>query len=115
MAPYQHVHVGLVHSKHSDHGDHGESTIVHAHPYSVSFPTGPKDGPTAEHSHKAHASIALDTFTTLVHGLLFFFFQPQSSVRIFAPSEAAVSFEITEPCGHDPPCIESTVPRAPPV
>jgi hypothetical protein len=112
MAPYQHVHVGLAHKK---HGEHDESTIVHSHPYAVSLPTSTKDGPAAEHSHKAHASIALDTFTTLAHGVLFLLFQPQSSVQILAPPESAVCVEITEPCGHDPPGVESTVPRAPPV
>src|SRR5689334_8124857 len=112
MAPYQHVHIGLAHKKHSEHD---ESTIVHSHPYAVSIPANSNDGTSAGHSHKAHASIALDTFTTLAHGVLFLFFQPQSSVQIFAPSESAVFVEITEPRGHDPPGVETTVPRAPPV
>src|ERR1700730_2884823 len=60
-------------------------------------------------------SIALDTFTTLAQGVLFLFFQPESPVRISDTTKSAVRIEVTEPCGHDPPCIENTVPRAPPV
>src|SRR5205807_955205 len=41
-------------------------------------------------------------------------FQPESPVHIFAPAESFVWVEVTEPCGHDPPCIENTIPRAPP-
>ena len=111
MAPYQHIHVRPGHEK---HGDHNESTIVHAHPYSVSVPSR-NDGLTVEHSHKPHASIALDTFTTLAQAVLFIFFQPESRVEILAPAESAVWVEVTEPCGHDPPCTEKKVPRAPPV
>lgn len=112
MAPYQHVHVGLGRKK---HGDHDGSTIVHAHPYAISVPTSQKDGPAVERSHGPHASMALDTFTTLAQGALSLFYEPESPVRLFAPAESAVWVEITEPCGHDPPCIPNTVPRAPPV
>jgi hypothetical protein len=109
MAPYQHVHIGSGHEKHA------ESTLVHAHPYAISFSINSDDGPEVEHSHKPHASLALDTFTTLAQGIPLLFFQPESTVRIFAPAESFVWAEVTEPCGHDPPCIENTVPRAPPV
>jgi hypothetical protein len=109
MAPYQHVHIGLGHEKHND------STIVHAHPYAISFPLNSDDVPAVGHSHKPHASIALDTFTTLTQGVLFLFFQPESPVRISDAAKSAVRIEVTEPCGHDPPCIENTAPRAPPV
>ena len=112
MAPYQHVHLGAGHNKHRDHQ---ESTIVHAHPYAISVPTSRNDAPGLAHSHQPHASIALDTFTTLAQGVLFLFFQPESPVRISDTTKSAVRIEVTEPCGHDPPCIENTVPRAPPV
>src|SRR5437870_368431 len=111
MAPYQHVHVGPGHGKHRDHG---ESTVVHAHPYAVSVPSR-NDGPAIQHSHEPHASVALDTFTTLAQAALSIFFQPESRVEIPAPAESDVWVEVTEPCGHDPPCIENSVPRAPPL
>ena len=111
MAPYQHVHIG---SGHERHGNHAEATIVHAHPYAISFSINPDNGPAVGHSHKPHASLALDTFTTLAQGIPFLFFQPESPVHIFAPAESFVWVEVTEPCGHDPPCIENTIPRAPP-
>src|SRR5690348_12645007 len=81
MAPYQHVHIGVGHEKHS------ESTLVHAHPYAISFSINPTDGPAVAHSHKPHASLSLDTFTTLAQGIPFLFFQPESPVHIFAPVE----------------------------
>jgi hypothetical protein len=112
MAPYQHVHIGLGHDRHEDHH---ESTLVHAHPYALSVPLNQNDGSAVEHSHKLHASVALDTFTTLAKGVLFLFLQPESPVQIFAPAESAVWVEVTEPCGHDPPCIGNSAPRAPPV
>src|SRR5205807_10504211 len=87
MASYQHVHVG---SGHERHGNHAESTIVHAHPYAISFSINPDNGPAVGHSHKPHASLALDTFTTLAQGIPFLFFQPESPVHIFAPAESFV-------------------------
>lgn len=112
IAPYQHVHVGPVHQKHSDGN---EATIVHAHPYAISVPANRSDEPTIQHSHKAHSSIALDTFTTVAQGAISLLFQPESRVQISAPIESVVWVEITEPCGHDPPCTKNTVPRAPPL
>ena len=109
MAPYQHVHIGSGHEKQA------ESTLVHAHPYAISLPEEPDDGAALGHSHKPHASVALDTFTTLAQGIAFLFLQPESPVQIFAPAESFVWVEVTEPCGHDPPCLENTIPRAPPL
>lgn len=112
MAPYQHVHVGSGHDKHRDND---ESTIVHAHPYVVSVHVNPDDGPAVGRSHKPHVSVALDTFTTLAGGVPFLFFQPDSPVQIFAPAKSFAWIEVTEPCGHDPPCTNIRASRAPPV
>jgi hypothetical protein len=109
MAPYQHVHIGSGHKKHA------ESTLVHAHPYAISLPEKPDHGAALGHSHKPHASVALDTFTTLAQGIAFLFLRPESPVQIFAPAESFVWVEVTEPRGHDPPCLENTIPRAPPL
>ncbi len=112
MSPYQHVHVG---SGRERHGDHHESTFVHAHPYAYSLPLNQDHGSALGHSHRPHASVALDTFTTMAQGVLFLFFQPEPLVQIFAPCVSPVLVEVTEPCGHDPPSTESRIPRAPPV
>ena len=74
MAPYQHVHLGSGHAK---NGDHDNSPIVHAHPYAVSLPIHSTDGPAVERSRKTHSSVALDTFTTLIHGMPLLFFRPE--------------------------------------
>jgi hypothetical protein len=113
MAPYQHVHLGRSHEKHEDNNE--SAAIVHAHPYAVSVPISRNDRPAVGHSHKPHASIALDTFTTLAQGVLFLFFPPASPVPIVAAAKSVVWVELTEPCAHDPPCLENSVPRAPPV
>ena len=109
MAPYQHVHVG------SGHGDHHESTFVHSHFYGVSVPINRRPGPTVEHSHEGHRSVALDTFTTFSQTAPVLIFQAEFSVRTFDPAQSDVWVEIIEPCGHDPPRVENTTPRAPPV
>jgi hypothetical protein len=112
MLPYQHVHLGSGHAK---NGDHDDPAIVHIHPYAISLPIHSTDGPAVERARKAHASVALDTFTTLIHGMPLLFFRPESSATILAPTKSLVGIEVPEPCGHDPPCIENAVPRAPPV
>jgi hypothetical protein len=112
MAPYQHVHLG---TGHEGHGDHGESTVVHAHPYAISVPISGDSRPEVEHAHKAHASVSLDTFATLPQTALFLFCHPELPVRIVVPVESTVWVEIIEACGHDPPCFENTIPRAPPI
>ena len=109
MLPYQHVHFGSGHVK---NGDHGDSTIVHVHPYAISLPIHSTDGPAVERSRKVHSSVALDTFTTLIHGMPLLFFRPESSTTILAPTKSLICIEVPEPCGHDPPFTGNAVPRA---
>jgi len=111
VAPYQHVHVS---EQHHEHSHHDEAAIVHAHPYGFSLPESHNDEPAFEHSHKPHVSVALDTFSTLAQGVLTLVFVPESTVAVFAPAQLAVWVEITEQCGHDPPCIGDAPSRAPP-
>jgi hypothetical protein len=112
MAPYQHVHPK---TGHEERGDQHESTVVHAHFFAVSVPISPNSEPVLDHAHKDHTSVSLDTFRTFPQSAPLLFFQPELPVRVFVPTESAVRVEIIEPCGHDPPCVENTVPRAPPV
>jgi hypothetical protein len=112
MLPYQHVHLGSGHAK---NGGRGDSTIVHVHPYAISLPIHSTGRPAVERSHKEHPSVALDTFTTLIHGMPLLFFRPESSTAILAPTKLLICIEVPEPRGHDPPRIENAVPRAPPV
>jgi len=112
MAPFQHVHPG---SGHDEHHHHHESTVVHAHFFAVSVPAAPRSDPSFDHTHKGHASISLDTYRTLPQVAHLPLFQPELTAHVFAVAESAVPIEVIEPCGHDPPCVENTVPRAPPL
>jgi|HubBroStandDraft_4_1064222.scaffolds.fasta_scaffold651844_1 hypothetical protein len=112
LAPYQHIHPG------EGPGNH-HSAVVHTHfnppLVRLSRRSGSDLGPAFNGLHKPHASVSLETFTTLPQMALYLFFQPVSVARIFVPSESDVLAEIIEPCGHDPPGVENTAPRAPPL
>ncbi len=105
LAPFQHVHTG-----------HGSGT-VHAHFYRFHG-----DG-HAEEPHKSpaldsdddHASArSLDTFTLVLKAGLSPFVPPPERVLLFVPSETFQPVEVIEECGHDPPCVDRSIPRAPP-
>jgi hypothetical protein len=114
MAPYQHVHLAANHREDDDH-DHDDAAVVHAHFYGVTAPISGSGEASLEDSHGDHVSRSLDTFTTMPQAGLSAIARPESRIFAFPPSALVVGFvEITEPCGHDPPFLESCVPRAPP-
>ncbi len=109
MAPYQHIH------PEAGHGSHHGSPVVHTHFIPVSVPISRRPGQALNGLHKAHASVSLETFTTLAPIALHLFFQQESSAPIFVPAQSYVLVEIIDPCGHDPPGVTVKTPRAPPV
>ena len=115
MAPFQHVHIAPGHQKGSDH-DHAETTIVHTHFDAESGPLSRNDRASFRDSHADHASRPLDTFTTIPQAGFSEFLLPESRIPFFAPADLFVGvIEVTEPCGHDPPFLEFSSPRGPPV
>ena len=115
MAPYQHVHLVTSHEEGTGH-DHDDAAVVHAHFYAISVPISRNGGPSLKDSHGDHVSRSLDTFTTMPQAGLSVFMRPESRILLFPPAELLAGVvEVTEPCGHDPPSLEFSVPRAPPV
>lgn len=114
LAPYQHVHLGTNRVAGADH-DHAD-VIVHTHFYVESIRINRSGGSNLKDSHGDHASQLLDIFTPLPQASLSEFALPELWLLLFPPSDLlAGSVEVTEPCGHDPPLLDFSVPRAPPV
>jgi len=115
MAPCQHVHLAASHEEGDSH-DHDDTAVVHAHFYAVSIPISRSSGSNLKDSRGDHVSRSLDTFTTMPQAGLSVFMRPESQILLFPPADLLVGVvEVTEPCGHDPPFLEFSVPRAPPV
>ena len=120
MAPYEHVHQGQGGGE-GTKGFHDHSVVVHVHPFlfshvhsdAVSVPRRRDDSATIESSAE-HASWSLNSFSLILHSALFLFFQPRSAVIPVISAESFTTIEIVEELGHDPPCIDRSVPRAPP-
>ena len=121
MAPYQHVHLHHASDREGnaahDH-QHGrdDAAVVHIHFYAFSDTAGSDGGTSVEGSRGSHVSVALDSFATLPHAGIPAFVKPQLQTLRFPPEESVAKMvEVIEPCGHDPPSLEFSSPRAPPV
>ena len=59
---------------------------------------------------------SLDTFTTIPQAGFQALMRPESRLLFFVREDVFVGVvEVTEPCGHDRPCVEFfSAPRAPP-
>jgi hypothetical protein len=113
MAPYQHVHLAASHSENANH--HHDDAVVHTHFYAVSVPTSRNSRASLDDSDGDHAR-SLDTFTAMPQVFFPAFTRPESRLLFFAPEDVFVGVvEATEPRGHDPPSLEFSAPRAPPV
>jgi hypothetical protein len=106
LAPFQHVHTGA---------DHDHSALVHAHFYSVALVRAKQHDPAIDDVDDDHAAVrSLDTFTLVLTTGFVPFIPPHGLVL---PLLAVVTFEPVEDVeqrGHDPPCIDRSIPRAPP-
>lgn len=109
-APFQHVHTGP---------DHDHSAIVHSHLYHFHIAERTADaarGPQlADFDEDDHAEAhSLDTFTIELGSALAPFALPRGPVLDFVPSDTFQPVEAVEQRGHDPPCVDRSIPRAPP-
>ena len=119
MAPYQHVHVRLA-GPHThpparhDHDDN-EAAFVHIHFVVLSLPWAPIEPPNLSGPADDHVARTLDTFNAVTHAGTPALALPVSRALVYAPSEFPQQFaELVEECGHDPPVLEFSIPRAPP-
>ena len=110
LAPFEHVHTG------SQSGtDHDHSGTIHAHFYSVPALRGDHHGQELQDSDDDHAAAwSLDTFTLELTAGLAPFVPSRALVLPFVPSPTFEPVEVVEECGHDPPCVDRSIPRAPP-
>ena len=109
LAPFQHVHTG------TGAGDHDHSELIHAHFHSFPASRGDHHGQELQDSDDDHAAAwSLDTFTLELTAGLAPFVPSRGLVLRFVPSVTFEPVEVVEECGHDPPCIDRSIPRAPP-
>ena len=109
--PHQHLHVV---ASHEGHAELGNSAIVHAHPHAVTAPPKEDNRVQGGVSRRGHAAWSLDSFAAMPHAVSCLFFGPESSLLVFAPPVIRTGVEVVQPCGHDPPDLAFSVPRAPP-
>lgn len=115
MAPYQHVHPSQHHG-HATSDDDDDSTLVHSHPsYAVSLASTGNEGTGARGSHDDQTEWSLDTFRSLQHSSTVFVFCQQPGIQLPALIESSRIVEFVRGRGHDPPGLESSTPRAPPI
>jgi hypothetical protein len=110
LAPFQHVHTGAS----GDH-DHDHAGLIHAHFYSVPVARGDHHGLEFDDADDDHAAArSLDTFTLVLTDGLAPFVPSRGLVLRFVPAVTFEPVEVVEECGHDPPCLDRSIPRAPP-
>jgi len=110
LAPFQHVHTG-----HGSGADHDHSPVVHAHFYGVGPVRGNQHGPAIDDMDDDHVAVkSLDTFTLVLTAGLTPFAPARGAVLPFLSAVTCEPVELVEQRGHDPPCIDRSVPRAPP-
>lgn len=117
-APFLHVHQSGRHEQ-DRLGSHDHETVIHAHvPEALDAHHG-RESEEANLSHGDHDAKPVTIFLTLQAKYLappFAGLQIESEVRL-APNPAVVATVLSEdhPSAHDPPHLDLTIPRAPPV
>jgi hypothetical protein len=106
LAPFEHVHSGT---------DHDHSGTIHAHFYTVHASVGERRGLQIVDSDDDHAAAwSLDTFTLVLTAGFAPFVPSCGLALLFVPSATFEPVEVVEECGHDPPGVDRSIPRAPP-
>jgi hypothetical protein len=112
VAPFEHVHPASTAS-------HDHPAIMHAHFYHVRHVATELRGAELlasdgddDDDHDAVWSV--DSFTLAITSLWAPFILPRRQVFIFDRTTTIAPVEIVEERGHDPPCVDRSIPRAPP-
>lgn len=111
MTPFQHVHFGID----DDHEGHHHSSVIHSHFLLVSVPVEASPGFHVTDVDPPHRGTSLDSFAIAIPATLTLLFRPESRVVVFAPVPYFGPVELVELRGHDPPSLDFSSPRAPPV
>lgn len=114
VAPFEHVHPGST-------AGHDHSAVMHAHFYSVHLhPAKIKVhgtellAPDTDDDDDHDAVWSVDNFTLVITGVSAPFVLPRWQTFTFAPTVAIAPVEEVEERGHGPPCVDPSIPRAPP-
>jgi hypothetical protein len=111
LAPFQHVHTGGA--------EHDDAGLIHAHFYThvESLPASRAEhrGAEIDDIDDDHVAVwSVDTFTLVLTAGFVPFVPSLIAVLLFVPSYTFQPVEIVEERGHDPPCVNRSIPRAPP-
>ena len=109
VAPFQHVHPG------GSGAGHEHSAIVHAHFYSVHSSSPQPSEPHIADADDDHDAVwSVDTFTLVLTAGLAPFVPIRGRILALVVPEVVAPVEVVEERGHDPPCVDRSIPRAPP-
>jgi hypothetical protein len=110
FAPFEHVHV-------DSEGAHAHSGEIHAHffpPHAAAhFTSGVQIGADDDDEHANARS--LDTFTLVLPNSLPLFTPRRAPAIPVSTVETAAPIAVVEERAHDPPCLDQSTPRAPPL
>ncbi|MBV9503669.1 MAG: hypothetical protein JO323_01550 [Acidobacteriia bacterium] len=106
LAPFQHVHTG--------DGDHDHAGLVHAHFYGGPIPQTGHGGRHFDDDDDHRAVWQVDAFTLVLTAGIAPFVPSRAPAILPIPSPTFEPVAVVEECGHDPPCADQIVPRAPP-
>jgi hypothetical protein len=107
VSPFQHVHPG---------SDHDHAATMHAHFYHIAPVQEEHQGPQLvdadDDDHDAVWSV--DSFTLVPTAALTLAIPARAAATFFVPPVPIAWVDVVEERGHDPPKIDSSIPRAPP-
>lgn len=110
LAPFQHVHTG-------PDGDHAHSGEIHSHFFSPHVAAHPESGVHIEaDDDDDHAEAQLlDTFTLVLPHAVAVCLPSRAPAMAAAPAQTTAPIAVVEERAHDPPSLDNSSPRAPPV
>jgi hypothetical protein len=107
VSPFQHIHPG---------SDHDHSATMHVHFYRVASTQEQHQAPrlvdSDDDDHDAVWSV--DSFTLVLGAALTLFIPSRAADAVFVRPAPIAWVDVVEECGHDPPQIDRSIPRAPP-
>jgi hypothetical protein len=110
FAPFQHVHT-------SPDGDHADAGEIHAHfflPHAIAQ-LAPGIHIEADDDDDHAQARSLDTFTLVLPDGLPLYLPSRAPAVAVDPSETAAPIAAVEERAHDPPSLDNSTPRAPPL
>ena len=110
LAPFQHVHTG-------PDGDHAHAGEIHSHFFSPHAPPHPESGVhiEADDDDDHEQARSLDTFTLVLPHALPLYLPSRTPAISAASAQTIAPIAVVEERAHDPPTLDSSSPRAPPL